>query len=267
MTVPSAQLRAFVPLASLPARERHRWSPPVADPLGVRQARAREDSLGRARLLTGSAGFAEHAVLTRRVGDELFVCPLQLDVRSALALRELRQEIPGPVVDLLVPDPRLRTRLDTVAASGRRPTIIDGPWGVPLVWFALFDDTERRFRDPPEGSGPGLSYLTRAERAVDRLGRVVDAVVDTVDDADELLDDLGDLLEWVEAHPPSTLLELDYGSLVLGATSDELGADRSCRDVWSAVEALEQGDLLAALAHYRVLEQRWGPLRSRAHSS
>lgn len=267
VTVPSAQLRAFVPLDDLEEHERVRWSAPAAAPLGVRAARAQEARSGRTRLLTGRGSFAERAVLTRRVGDEVFVCPLQLDVRAALALRELRSEVPGPVVDLLVPDRDVRGRLDALAASGRRPTIIDGPWGVPVAWFTLFDDTERRLRDPAEGTGPHLSYLTTCARALPRIERAVDAVDDAVEDADGLLEDLADLLEWVEAFPERALLELDYAGLVQVLSRDELEADHSAHDVWSAVAALEQGDPLAAVAYYGALQVRWGPLQARAHAS
>lgn len=267
MSVPTAQLRVFLPLAELDERDRLRWSPPRADALGVRQATEAEAELGRTRLVTGRGGFADRAVLTRRVGDEVFVCPLQLDVRSALALRQLRGEVPAPVVDLLLPDGEVRARLDAVAASGRVPTIVDAPWSVPLAWFALFDDTERRLRNPPEGAGPRLTYLTTAARALPRLERVVEALADAVEDADDLVDELADLLDWVASHPTRSLLELDYAGLVAGFAPDELQEDHSCRDVWSAVEGLETGDLVAALAYHAAVEERWRPHRARARAS
>lgn len=267
VTVPCAQLRAFLPLEALDEADRIRWSPPSSQALGRRAAAQREERLGRARLLGGRAALGEPVVLTRRVGDERYVCPLQLDVRLALALRELRGELTDPMVERLVPDEGLRRRLAGIAAAGRRPTVVDAPWSVPLTWFALFDDAERRFRDAPEGDGPSLTYLTTVERAMPRLDRAIEAVDGAVEDAEVLLDELVELADWVDALPSRSLLELDYAGLARTIERDDLVVDRSSRDVWRAVEGLESGDLLAAVAYHGAIESRWGPRRARAHAS
>lgn len=265
MVVPCAQLRVFVPVDTLDGRDAERWSGDVGA-LGHAEARTVEEQVGRSRLLTGRGGLTDRAVLVRRSGDERFVCPLQLDVRAAAGLRQLRDAVPAPVLDLLVDAP-LRSHLDRVSALGRAPTIVDAPWVVPVAWFVLFDDDERRFLDPSEGAGPRLLYLTTAAQALDRLERAVLAVDDAIEDADELLEELADVADWLQGFDPRSLVELDYAGLTRVIDAPRLERDRSAHDVWCAIEGLESGDLLAAVAYYGALRSRWGPLRSQVTAS
>ena len=264
MVVPCAQLRVFVPTDSLGPRDRQRWAPGRA--LGHREARRVEDAVARLRLLTGRGTAPDDAVLVRRAGTTQFVCPLQYDVRAAAGLRMLRDTVPSPVVDLLVGSGSLRQRLDSTAALGGLPTIVDAPWAIPLAWFVLFSHDERRFLDPPEGAGPRLLYLTTVATALTRIDRVVDAL-DVVEDAEPVLEELSEIAEWLEAFDERSLLELDYAGLarVLGAR--RLEGDHSVRDAWSAVEGLETGDMLAAVAYHGALRGRWSRLRAQPTAS
>ena len=264
MVVPCAQLRVFLPTDTLGPRDRARWAPEGA--LGHREARTVEADVARLRLLTGRGELPDGAVLVRRAGDQQFVCPLQYDVRSAVGLQVLQDTVPPPVVDLLLPAGELRSRLDVVAATGAVPTIVDAPWAVPIPWFVLFVDAERRHLDPPEGAGPRLFYLTTVSSALERLERAVD-VMDVVEDADDLLEELADLAAWLDSFDPRSLLELDYAGLTRLLGAERLAADRSAHDVWSAIEGLESGDLLAAVAYYGALRGRWSGLRSQPSAS
>lgn len=216
-----------------------------------------EDEVAHGRLLGRRAVVDDAAVLVRRVNDDEFVCPVQHDLRCALALRQLRTEVPASVLSAMVPDVGLVDHLDLVAAAGRRPATIDAPWAVPVPWFALFAPAERRFTDPTEGAAPRLVHMTTVRAATDRLERVVDVVDERVADADELLDALGDLAEWVESFDPRSWLELDYGGLAPWLGADRLREDRSAADLWASVEALERDDVAEAAAHQAVLRRRW----------
>lgn len=264
MVVPCAQLRVFVPIDTLGPRDRERWAPDAA--MGHREASLAEDAVARLRLLTGRGALPEDAVLVRRAGDQQFVCPLQYDVRAAAGLRQLEGSVPPGVLELLLPDARLRTRLGRLATIGGMPTIVDAPWAVPIPWFVLFDDAERRHLDPPGGLGPRLLYVTTVEQALQRLERAVEAV-DLVEDAEDLLEELADVAGWLEAFDPRSLLELDYAGLTRLLDPERLAADHSAHDVWQAIEGLESGDLLAAVAYYGALRGRWSALRAQPMSS
>lgn len=253
-----------MPTDTLGPRDRARWAPDRA--LGHREARRAEDAVARLRLLTGKGAMPDDAMLVRRSGDQQYVCPLQYDVRAAAGLRALADSVPAPVVDLLLPAGPLRRRLDVVTATGGVPTVVDAPWAVPIPWFVLFDDTERRYLDPPEGAGPRLLYLTTVAVGLERVERVVDAV-DVVEDADELLEELADLAGWLESFDERSLLELDYAGLTRLLGAERLEADRSVHELWAAVEGLESGDLLAAVAYYGALRGRWSDLRAQPTAS
>lgn len=254
MAIPCAQLRVFVPRDTLDERDVDRWTRRV----GRTRARELEADVAAARLVGRRASVDDAAVLVRRMGDQRFLCPVQHDLRCALALRQLRAEVPDPVVSWLVGDPGLVDELSLVAAAGRRPMTIDAPWAVPLPWFALFGPDDRRFTDPPEGAGPRLVHVTTVARAA-RLSRVVDVVDERLEDADTVLEEVAELAEWVDAFDPRSLLELDYGGLAAWLGADALARDHSAADLWSAVDALERGDVLEAAVHHAALRRRWRP--------
>ncbi len=263
MVVPCAQLRVFLPTDSLGPRDRERWAPDRA--LGYREASRVEDTVARLRLVTGR-GTAPDAVLVRRAGSTQFVCPLQYDVRAAAGLRMLRDTVPQPVVDLLLGSAEVGARLDSAAAAGGPPTIVDAPWAIPLAWFVLFVDDERRHLDPPEGAGPRLLYLTTVAAALTRIDRVLDAL-DVVEDAEALFEELAELSEWLETFDERSLLELDYAGLVRVLGTERLENDHSVRDAWAAIEGLETGDMLTAVAYYGALRGRWSRLRAQPTAS
>lgn len=267
--VPGAYLRAFEPLDAFPPAERQRWRSYVDAGAGVSLTEAvhTERRVAAARLLTGRGPLHEDAALIRRVGRRLHLCPLQLELRAAAALRELRRTVPDEVVEAFVPDPDARDTLDLLAASGRAPHILDAPWTIPLSWFVLFDPDERHLVDPPEGRGPRLTYLTMATQASRRLDRASDIVASTLEDGEDILEELGDLEQWVAAFDDDTIVELDYGTVAGLFDRAELDQDRSCHEVWSALEGLIAGDVMAASAYYGVARSRWRELRAKQRAS
>ncbi|MFA9432294.1 hypothetical protein [Egicoccus sp. AB-alg2] len=273
--VPVAQLRVFTPLEAFPPRERERWSAYVAAGHGLnrRQVADAEAGATAARLLTGrstltgAAALGDDAALVRRAGNRILLCPLQLDLRAAMAMAAFRRTVPDLLIDAFVPDHRALDRLDDLSASGRVPHILDEPWAVPLHWFVCFDPKERRFTDPPEGAGPRVTYLTTCDQAAQRLERAIEVVEATVEDGDDVLGALASVAAWVDAFDPGSLLELDYGGVSRLLSRDELHADQTCAELWQAVDALSSGDLLGAAAYYGVARSRWTHRRAKQHAS
>jgi hypothetical protein len=267
--VPTGYMRAYQPLDAFPPPERAWWEAYVAAGAGVtlREALGVEARMTRARLLTGRMPRLADAALVRRVGARVHLCPLQLELRSATALRELRAEVPEPVVNALVPDAAARDALDLLAASGRLPHILDAPWGIPLYWFAAFDPQERHLVDPPEGRGPRLTYLTSAGAATRRIEDAIAVVEEAIEDGEDVLAALADVGAWLDLFDDTAIIELDYGSLVGEFTRTELEQDRTCHEVTRALEGLADGDPMAAAAYYGVARSRWGALRGRQYAS
>lgn len=269
MVVPRAQLKVFSPLESFPPSERERWGAytEAGEGLSRTEVVAAESDDAAARLLTGRSPLGPDAALVRRVGGRTMICPLQLDLRAALALESFRRSVPAAAFDAFVPDVRALSRLEELSASGRAPHVLDEAWAVPLHWFLAFEPQERRITDPPEGAGPRLVYLTTCANAAGRLERAIHVVESTVEDGEDILAALAEIGAWIDAFDPDSLLELDYGLVARGMSREELTADTTCEDLWQGVEALASGDLLTAAASYGVARARWSHRRARQHAS
>jgi hypothetical protein len=203
------------------------------------------------------------------VDDQPYVCPWQTRLRSWVALEDLRDTLPDPLLDALVS----RTELDRAehdfarwraARPEARPQILTQTWEVPLRWFVpfaaherelLLDDGERR-----------LAYRTPMVEARRRMARALKALRDTFEDG-PLIQDSEDLGRWLEEFHPRSHVELDYGGLVWLVPRDELVADCSAADVHEALQALQSGDPQAAGEAYRRLVTRWRAVQAYERAS
>ena len=267
--VPRAQLKVFSPLEAFPPHERDAWRAYVEADRGLtrRQVVELESGTAAARLIGGRSTLGPQAALIRRAGRRILVCPLQLDLRSALALESFRRSVPESIFDAFLPPAGRLGGLEDLSASGRLPHVLDEPWAVPLPWFVAFAPEERRFTNPLEGAGPRLVYLTTCDQAAARLDRAVQIVESTVEDGEDVLMALAEIASWIDHFDPRSLLELDYGRLVELFVPAELEADRTCEELHRALDALEAGDLLAAAAGYGVARARWTARRAKEHAS
>ncbi len=257
MPVPCAQLKVFSPLDAFPLEERERWRAYAESGAGLtrQEAAAVESEAVTRRLLGARPPAAPRLAQVRRVGGRVMLCPLDLDVRAGVALAALREVVSPRVVEQLVPDARMRDRLDTAGVAP--PHVLDHPFVVPLPWFVAFGPEEQRFTDPPEGRGPRLVHLTTVGQALSRLEHALEVVEARVADADEVLSELGSLAVWAAGFDEDALLELDHGGAGWLRGAAALRADRTCADLWRAIDALEVGDAMAAAAAYAAARARW----------
>jgi hypothetical protein len=267
MLVPRAHLKVFSPLEAFPADERARLRAIVDRGAGLSRSQAAELEAERitAGLLRGWPRPARDALQVRRVGDRTLVCPLDLELRALVALTELAAEIPDVVLDALLPHPVCRSQADRTPAGV--PHVRDHPFLAPLPWFVAFSPGEQRVTDPPEGAGPRLVHLTLVGQAVGRLERVLEVIERTLGDADDLLAEVAELALWLDAFDPAALLELDHGAAGLLRGAGGLKRDRTCAQLWRAIEALEQGDDHAAAVAYATARAAWSRPRALAHAS
>ena len=99
------------------------------------------------RFLAGLLAFREAAPFE---GSEAFV-PRDEAKRASKELGRLRRRNPGHV-----------------------SCVMESPWHVPVRWFVLFDDEERRILE--RGDRHRLSYLTTARKATRRIERAIPAL-------------------------------------------------------------------------------------------
>ncbi|MEV7981218.1 hypothetical protein [Streptomyces sp. NPDC086519] len=262
-------LRVYEPLAAFPERERDHWTryarrperPSYQDEL----RRSLADLVPTPPIPVPVQESADAFVL--EVDGVVCVCPWRTRLRGWQALQELSDELPKPVVDAMLPPVvRRQATMDYERWLARnpdgRPWIRTATWQVPLNWFVLVSDAERRFE---KGSGeipPMLRYRTPMVQARRRVARALRTLKDTVAEG-PLIDGLLDVGRWLEEFHPRSLVELDYGGLVHTVPAADLEDDHSAADVAAGIEALRQGDGAAAGEAYGRLVERWRAVRDR----
>ncbi|MEZ0092855.1 hypothetical protein [Streptacidiphilus sp. EB129] len=166
----AAYLRVYEPLAAFQEPERSYWQTYAAErsgPGGIDPATALEE--GRSRLADLIA--VPPMAVPERESREAFVhqadgvtylCPWRTRLRSWLALEELPQLLPPPLLDAVVP-PVVRAQAEAdwdrwrVQNPDGRPWILTSTWNVPMRWFLLFGAEEREYAPagPADPPGPG----------------------------------------------------------------------------------------------------------------
>jgi hypothetical protein len=262
-------LRVYEPLAAFPEPERSHWAryarradrPSYQDEL----RRSLADLLPTPPVPVPVHESSDAFVLD--VDGVVCVCPWRTRLRGWQALQELADELPLPVLDAVLPEVVRRQATQDyerwlVRNPDARPWIRTGTWQVPLHWFVLVGDEERRF---DKGSGdipPMLRYRTPMVQARRRVARALRALKEALDEG-PLIDGLLDVGRWLEEFHPRSLVELDYGGLVHTLPAGELEDDHSAADVAEGIEALRQGDGAAAGEAYARLVERWRSVRDR----
>ena len=137
-------------------------------------------------------------------------------------------------------------------------TIMHSPWHVPVRWFVLFDDDERRLLEV-EGHHR-LSYLTTTRRALRRAEDAVPVLRQSE------LGPIGELVvemhQWLALFDPGSILELDYGGLCGMLTWDEMDDDHSARDIHDALNALADKEFPRSADLYQSVLVRSAELRA-----
>ncbi|MGK5630001.1 hypothetical protein [Streptomyces sp. URMC 123] len=267
----AAYLRVYEPLAAFPEPERSHWyryaareeTPTAQDEL--RRSLADLLPVPPVPVPVHESGDAFVAV----VDGVTCVCPWRTRLRGWLALAELAEQLPPPVLDAVLP-PVIRRQAVTDYERWRernpdaRPWIRSATWHVPVRWFVLFSDEEREYVKDPEA--PVLRYRTPMAQARRRVARGLKALRDALEEG-PLLEGLENVGRWLEEFHPRSLVELDYGGLVHALGEDRLAEDHSAADVAEGLEALSAGDGTRAGEAYERLTVRWRAVRERQFAS
>ncbi|MFJ9021572.1 hypothetical protein ACIRPU_16560 [Streptomyces sp. NPDC102259] len=262
-------LRVYEPLAAFSEPERSHWARYAGRP----ELPSYQDELRRSLadlLPTPPVAVPVHesgdAFLTQ-VDGVLCVCPWRTRLRGWLALAELDDELPRPVLDAALPEVvRLEAAKDHERWLERnpdaRPWIRTAVWQVPLNWFVLVSDEEREYEKGTAEVPPVLRYRTPMVQARRRVARSLRTLKDAMDEG-PLIEGLVDVGRWLEEFHPRSLVELDYGGLVHVLPAGDLEDDHSAKDVAEGIEALRIGDGAAAGEAYGRLVERWRSVRER----
>jgi hypothetical protein len=267
----AAYLRVYEPLAAFPEPERDHWARYARRP----HTPGAQDELRRS--LADLVPVPPVAVPVHESSDAFVtvvdgvtcVCPWRTRLRGWLALEELSQQLPGPLLDAVLPPV---VRRQAVADFERwlernpdaRPWIRSATWHVPVRWFVLFADEEREYAEGEDG--PLLRYRTPMVQARRRVARGLKVLKNALGEG-ALIDGLVDVGRWLEEFHPRSLVELDYGGLVHAMPAEQLGDDHSAADVAESLAALRDGDGERAGIAYERLTKRWNAVRVRQNAS
>ncbi|MFF9085615.1 hypothetical protein ACF1BE_04185 [Streptomyces sp. NPDC014991] len=262
-------LRVYEPLGAFPDAERAHWERYARRP----DRPSYQDELRRslaALLPTPPVAVPVHEsadAFVLEVDGVVCVCPWRTRLRGWQALDELPGELPPTVLDAVLPPlVRHQAAQDHERWLARnpdaRPWIRTATWQVPLNWFVLVSDEERRYDKGTAEVPPVLRYRTPMVQARRRVARALRTLRDTAEEG-PLIDGLMDVGRWLEEFHPRSLVELDYGGLVHVLPAGELEGDRSAADVAAGIEALRRGDGMAAGEAYGRLVERWRAVRDR----
>ncbi|MEU9149451.1 hypothetical protein AB0D59_02600 [Streptomyces sp. NPDC048417] len=262
-------LRVYEPLAAFPEPERGHWTryarrpdrPSYQDEL----RRALADLLPTPPIPVPVQESSDAFVL--EVDGVVCVCPWRTRLRGWQALQELPEELPNTVLDAMLPPVvRRQATMDyerwLVRNPDSRPWIRTATWQVPLNWFVLVSDEERRYEKGTGEIPPMLRYRTPMVQARRRVARALRTLKDAIEEG-PLIDGLVDVGRWLEEFHPRSLVELDYGGLVHALPAGDLEDDHSAADVAAGIEALRLGDGATAGEAYGRLVERWRAVRDR----
>jgi hypothetical protein len=134
----------------------------------------------------------------------------------------------------------------------------ESPWHVPIRWFVLFRDQERRLDRGRDGQ-LRLRYRTTVRRAMRRAENAVPILRRS--ELGPIGELILDLHQWMAQFDPRSMVELDYAGLTRVMSWDELDDDRSARDVQDSLDLLHKLEFPRSAEVYQAVLERWAEIR------
>ncbi|WP_028815100.1 hypothetical protein [Streptomyces flavidovirens] len=265
-------LRVYEPLAAFPEPERGHWARYAKrERLPTAQDELRRSLVDLLPIPPVPVPVHESGdAFVTEVDGVVCVCPWRTRLRGWLALEELPDLFPEPLLDAALPPlVRRQAAADFERWLERnpdaRPWIRSSAWHVPVRWFALFSGEEREYAKAEGETTPVLRYRTPMAQARRRVARALKVLREHLDAeaGGPLVDGLVDVGRWLEEFHPRSLVELDYGGLAHVLPEEHLAGDLSAADVAEGIAALRAGDGAAAGEAYGRLTERWRVVRER----
>ncbi len=261
--IPAAELRVYQPLAAFSAAEQAQWERYIVAgaPGPLRPSYVDLSTPAGLGFLLPATDDGAHVKV---VEGSYYVCPWRTQMRVLAGLLAFDEASPFEGAPAFLPDGAVRRATRELRKIRRRnpdhvAAIMQSPWHVPVRWFVLFEDEERRLRDV-EGFHR-LSYLTTTRRAIRRVERAVPVLRQS--ELGSLADLVIELHQWLSTFDPGALVELEYGALSSFMTWDEMDDDHSARDIQEALKALGSEEFTRSADLYQGALSRSVEMRNR----
>lgn len=283
MTRASAALRVFQPLAAFPDAVQARLV--AAAHLTRAEVEAEAEERARRRLLRRlpdpfpAPGEDDLVRVLTDAHGSAFYCPDELGLRAEMAAALLEAGMEPAAFEAAVPTAaramnrgRALVALEDEwglspdpdeehdgAGGHHRVQTRTATWGVPHGWLAAFDPEEpvRRLVD-------GETVARRTVPVVEGRERAAHAAAVFAQHAPEadVLGELTVMVDWLGAFHPDSVLELDYAGLTAHVWPDD-----SVFDLWTLIDAVEEGDTATAGVAQERLNRRWAAVGMRARAT
>jgi hypothetical protein len=198
-------------------------------------------------------------LVTERGPGDVLVCPLDTRARAGAAvLGFLDAEQPflrSAILPVAEPAARRNAERAVAELGGGVPHIMSASWTVPLPWFALVDQDDRRVRRHPRR----VWWQVPIGQARGRAARAKEVIRAGFGDSGAA-DVLAETGAWLERFDRDSVVELDYGGLVHLIDDASLRSDMSAAQVREALRALRDGDADGARRGYERLRAFWSPV-------
>lgn len=196
----------------------------------------------------------------------VYRCPRTPMVRmleGLLALRAASSQLGPPLFPQSAAD-EARQRLEALKKSdGGVAHILTSAWHVPMRWFVPFAPDQREIVETP---ATNIRYRQLVGEGMDRLDEAID-ILEHSDIPSAITAEVRELRAWLRAFPPSSMVELDYGSVARFFNDGELALDQSVADLWASLDALSSNNWPTAGERYGTLVERWALPMAIAYSN
>lgn len=153
--------------------------------------------------------------------------------------------------------------------SYKNPYILNSDNYIPLHWFILFDDKERKFFYTHLGFGR-IHYgtdLKECLRRIDEADGIIDDSTATHDESDnppamvmklkKIQSEIFILKTWLSEFDMSSYVVLDYGEICSFISPYALNMDHSSKDIWEMLNNLKMENMGESQRILNSLLQRW----------
>jgi hypothetical protein len=260
--VPSAELRVYQPLDAFPPHEQAHWERHiVGGALLFGAPRYRQEVTPASQGMLVPAG--DEGAYVKVVDGRYYVCPWRTKLRVLAAMLSFREASGFDDPSAFVPDASAKRAAKELRRLRRRDpgqisSIMHSPWHVPVRWFLLFEDDERRLLE--HDGHHRLSYLTTTRKAMHRAGEAVPVLRRS--ELGPIGEMIVELHQWLALFDANSILELDYGALCRQLTWDEMDDDHSAADIHEALRALGDKEYPRSADLYQSVLARSAELRA-----
>ncbi len=166
-----------------------------------------------------------------------------------------------------------------VAPASSKANILSAENIIPLDWFMLFTEDERKTLFTHWGLN-AIHYDANIAHALDRIVEA-EAILENYSNLDDksaftalhpgnvehMKKGLSDLRAWLSGFDPGGFIVLNYGDICSIIHPYTLDNERSVTEIWGVLRMIQEGKAKEADSSLMILLQKWDEIRSKAEGN